>query len=268
MACAELTFHISYVYIMFSFFVLFPFFTSQTSTFSVLLVAFLGVAVGLGIGWLVWGNVVRSLVASFDTVSSELEMLKMHSLAQKYGADGQPERSAEDLHKENNRLSLYIKQMETDRNRLLADLKNTQKQLPSDALLQNIHDYEDLERERNHVWKQLLDTKQTAENLRADLAQANQKNTELVAENTALEDTIATEMQVLRQKYLQASDDWDVLYHENETLHAEKQTLIAENAELTNEKTFWHTEFGNERKITTALSMQVANMRTDALLED
>jgi hypothetical protein len=251
---------------MYAFFILLPFFTSQTSTFSVLLVAFVGVAVGLGIGWLIWGNVVRSLVASFDTVSAELEMLKMHSLAQKYGADGQPERSAEEFYKENNRLNLYIKQMETDRNRLLAEIKNTQKQLPSDAMLQNIQDYEDLARERNHVWKQLLESKQLAENLHTSLAQAEQKNNELIAENTALEETIATEMQTLRQKYLQASDDWDILFHKNETLQAEKQALIAENAELTTEKNFWHTEFGNERKITTALSTQVANMRTDALL--
>lgn len=235
---------------MFFLFILLPFFTSQTTTFSVLFVAFLGLSLGLGIGWLVWGKLIRGLVASFDSVSHELDLLKQHSLAEKYGSDGQRELTADDLYKENNRLNLYIKQMESDRNRVLVDLKNTQKQLPSDAVLQQIAEYQDLERERNHLWKQLLETKQGKKDALANLAEAETKLAALRNDNALLEETIATEMQDLRQKFLQASDDLDSATHENEILKTE-------NATLADEKLFWQTEFGNERKITGALSSQI-----------
>jgi hypothetical protein len=172
-------------------------------------------------------------------------------LAEKYGSDGQRELSADDLYKENNRLNLYIKQMEIDRNRLLADLKNTQRQLPSDALLLQIAEYHDLERERDHLWKQLLETKQNGAAAHLNLAEAEIKLSALRKDNALLEETIATEMQDLRQKFLQASDDLDSVTHQNEMLKAE-------NATLAEEKEFWQTEFGNERKITGALSSQVS----------
>lgn len=248
-------FHISYFIFhtyckMHLFFILLPLFTSNTTTFSILLVAFLGVLLGLGIGWLVWGKLIRGLVASFDTVSHELDLLKQHSLATKYGSDGQRELTAEDLYKENNRLNLYIKQMESDRNRILLDLKNTQKKLPSNTMLAQIEAYQDVERERNHLWKQILETKQGEENARLSLAHAETAVAALRNDNLLLEEVIATEMQDLRQKFLKASDGLDSAMQEN-------QRLKSENKELAAEKQFWLTEFGNERKITGALSSQV-----------
>jgi chromosome segregation ATPase len=233
---------------------IFSLFLTQSVTINTLIVAFLGSGVGLGIGWLVWGNLVRSLVGSFDTVSSELEMLKQHSLAQKYGTNGQMAMTADELYTENVRLNQYIKQMETDRNRVLSELKTVQKQVPDEAVLESINAYHDLQRERNHLWKELLEAKKQAEIMDNKLAVAADRLKALRDENESLDDLIADEMYALRLKFLNASDDLDKVSHHN-------KTLLEENKTLADQKKHWQNEYEQERKISTALSAQIANIR-------
>ena len=232
----------------------FSLFLTQSVTINTLIVAFVGSAIGLGVGWLVWGNLVRSLVGSFDTVSSELEMLKQHSLAQKYGTNGQVEMTADDLHKENVRLNQYIKQMETDRNRVLSELKIVQKQVPDEAVLAAINAYQDLERERNHLWKELLEAKKQAQIMDNKLVLEVDKVKALRQENDSLDTLIANEMYALRLKFLNASDDLDKTSHLYET-------LLHDYKVLADQKKHWQAEYEQERKISAALSAQIANIR-------
>jgi chromosome segregation ATPase len=236
--------------------VLITLFLLQVTWIYAVAIVLIGIAVGLGIGWLAWGALLQKLMARFETVGDSLDALTQHSLAQKYGTDGTPEMTIEDWRAEVNRLTQYARQLESDRNRLLSEMKQLQKQIPAEETLAALQSYQDLERERTHLWKELLEDKRLIEMQINDIKQLKAQIIALQQENTDLDGVITVEMQALRQKFLTASDDV-------ERLEADNETLTAQNKTLSEQLTYWQTEYDNERKITTALSQQVSAQLND-----
>lgn len=168
--------------------------------FHPLSLAFLGflagaAAIGLSIGYWIWGTLARKLTIAYNGLNNELAAAK------------QPEKKTDDV-SENDKMRRFAKQVEAERNRLLVENKDLQKRTRK---------LEELERERNQLWQELLDVKEqlysheNAENINWQL-----ENQKLYAElmhlkekNAILQDDLDTQLDYLKNQLLKEADEHD-----------------------------------------------------------
>ena len=183
-------------------------------------------AIGLGIGYWIWGTLAQRVTTAYNGLAKELAAAK------------QPDKKSNDV-SENDKLRRFAKQVEAERNRLLVE---------NNALQKQTQKLEELESERNQLWQELLDVKEqlysheSAESInwqlenqkmRAELMQLKEKN-------AILQDDLDTQLDYLKNQLLKEADE-----HDQAALTL-RQVQI-DFAAVVSERSTWQQRYETER---------------------